>query len=113
MVRFESALERDCIAFLAGHDGFHRIESQPISISFTYGGRERRYTPDFLAIFGKLPDVVAHLGFGFETYIEVKYADEAAADRDILAARLGALSRQTGVPAVLLDEAVIRADRRR
>jgi hypothetical protein len=45
MVRFESTLERDCIAFLAGHDGFRRIESQPISIAFAYGGQERRYTP--------------------------------------------------------------------
>ena len=82
MVRFESALERDCIAFLASHDGFRRIESQPISIRFAYGGQERRYTPDFLAIFDQLPDAIAHLGFGLETYVEVKYADQAAADRE-------------------------------
>ncbi len=113
MVRFESALERDCIAFLASHDGFLRIESQPISIRFAYDGRERRYTPDFLAIFDQLPDAIAHLGFGLETYVEVKYADQAAADRDLLTARLCALSRETGIAAVLLDETVIRAGHRR
>ncbi len=113
MVRFESALERDCIAFLASHDGFLRIESQPVTIGFAHGGRERRYTPDFLAIFDQLPDAIVHLGFGLETYVEVKYADQAAADRELLAARLCALTRETGVAAVLLDDTVIRADRRR
>jgi len=111
MVQFESALERDCIAFLASRDGFRRIESQPISITFTHGGRGRRYIPDFLAIFDQLPDALAHLGFGPETYVEVKYADQAAADRDLIAARLRALSSETGIAAVLLDETIIRADR--
>lgn len=111
MVQFESALERDCIAFLAGRDGFRRIESQPISITFTYGGRGWRYTPDFLAIFDQLPDALAHLGFRPETYVEVKYADQAAADRDLIAARLRALSSEAGIAAVLLDETIIRADR--
>jgi len=56
-------------------------------------------------------DALAHLGFGPETYVEVKYADQAAADRDLIAARLRALSSETGIPAVLLDETIIRADR--
>lgn len=108
MVRFESALERDCITVLARLPGFHRIEGQPIAVRFTQGGRLRRYTPDFLVTFGVVPATLARLGFAEETYVEVKYADQATADRALIAARLDAVERQTGRPARLLDETVLR-----
>ena len=108
MVQFESALERDCIGFLARLPGFLRIKSQPVTISFMHSGYARRYTPDFLANFDCVPDTLATLGFALRTYVEVKYAEQAAADRDLVTARLGALRHATGLPAVLLDERVIR-----
>jgi len=110
MVQFESALERDCVGFLAGHPGFLRIRSQPITIAFAHSGSVQRYTPDFLADFESVPDALATLGFALQTYVEVKYADQAAADRCIVTARLDALRQSTGLPAVLLDERVIRRD---
>lgn len=112
MVQFESALERDCIAFLAGHPGFLRIKSQPTTITFTHAGRVRRYTPDILADFDSVPDILAVLGFASQTYVEVKYAEQAASDRDLIAARLDGLRQSTGLPAVLLDERVIRSSGR-
>ncbi len=108
MVQFESALERDCIAFLACHPGFLRIKSQPTTISFVHAGHARHYTPDFLADFECVPDTLATLGFALQTYVEVKYAEQAVANRDLVTARLDALRHATGLPAVLLDERVIR-----
>lgn len=108
MVQFESALERDCIGFLARHPGFLRIRSQPTTITIVHAGRARPYTPDFLADFESVPDTLATLGFALQTYIEVKYAEQVAADRDLVTARLDALRHATGLPAVLLDERVIR-----
>ena len=108
MVQFESALERDCIGFLARHPRFLRIKSQPITITFVHAGHARRYTPDFLAGFECVPDTLATLGFALQTYIEVKYAEQVAAHRDLVTARLEALRHATGLPAVLLDERIIR-----
>jgi hypothetical protein len=108
MVQFESALERDCIGFLACHPGFLRIKSQPTTISFVHAGHARRYTPDFLVDFECVPDIFATLGFALQTYVEVKYAEQAAADCELIMARLDALRHATGLPAVLLDERVIR-----
>lgn len=113
MVQFESALERDCIAFLAGHPGFIEIKSQPTTITFAYAGRVRRYTPDFLVAFEGVPENLAALGFAPQTYVEVKYAEQAAVDRNIIAARLQGLRQVTGRPAVLLDEDVIRCGGRK
>jgi len=108
MVAFESALERDCISFLAAQPGFGRIVSQPISITWTIDGRDRRYTPDFLVVFEDVPVLLQALGFFEETYVEVKYAEQARAEWAVVAARLEHLARWTGRPAVLLDEQVIR-----
>ena len=72
MVQFESALERDCIAFLAQLTGFLRIKSQPTTVACAYGGRVRRYTPDFLVDFESVPGTLVALGFGLQTYVEVK-----------------------------------------
>lgn len=69
----------------------------------------RRYTPDFLVDFESVTVVLTILGFALQTYVEVKYAEQAAADRNLVMARLDALQRATGLPAVLLDERVIRA----
>ena len=108
MVQFESALERDCIGFLARQPGFLRIRSQPVTVTFAHAGSIRRYTPDFLADFECVLDTLATLGFALQTYVEVKYAEQAAADRDLVIARLDALRHATGLPAVLLDERIIR-----
>ena len=108
MVQFKSALERDCIAFLARHPGFLRIKSQPTTVACAYAGRVRRYTPNFLVDFESVPGTLVALGFGWRTYVEVKYAEQVLADRDLIAARLDGLRKSTGMPAVLLDERVIR-----
>ena len=63
MVSFESALERDCIGFLTRHSGFLRIRIQPTTISFVHAGHARRYTPDFLADFECVPEILATLRF--------------------------------------------------
>ena len=108
MVAFESALERDCITFLARLAGFRSIEGQRISVSFELHGGQRRYTPDFRVVFDDLPAILFELGFESETFVEVKYADQAAAERLLIEARLAAVTRATGWPAVLLDETIIR-----
>ena len=59
VVRFESALRRDCIGFLARHPGFLRIRSQPTTISFVHADYARRYTPDVLVGLESVPDVHA------------------------------------------------------
>jgi hypothetical protein len=109
MVAFESSLERDCITWLASLPGFRSIEGQPISVFVEIVGVRRRYTPDFRVMFDTLPEALIALGFEEETFVEVKYAEQAARDRALIAARLAAVTYATGWPAVLLDETVIRA----
>jgi len=111
MVQFESALERDCISFLARHPEFVRIKSQPTTIVFGYSGASRRYTPDFLVELESVPAFLARLGFALQTYVEVKYAEQAATEHDVITARLNALQQATGLGTVLLDEGTIRPNR--
>jgi hypothetical protein len=101
MVAFESALERDCITFLARLPGFWSIEGQPISVSFELQGGQRRYTPDFRVVFDDLPAILFELGFESETFVEVKYADQAAAERLLIEARLAAVCPR-GMPGTSL-----------
>ena len=58
--------------------------------------------------FESVPGTLVALGFGLQTYVEVKYAEQALSERDIIAARLDGLRKSTSLPAVLLDERVIR-----
>ncbi|MBE2294549.1 MAG: hypothetical protein IAF00_06335 [Phycisphaerales bacterium] len=112
-VPFESTLERDTVTWLVQRLGFHRIVAQPITLHYGHpDGYLARYTPDYRVVYTQLPDELHALGFGHDTYIEVKYADEAAKQTSHLA-RLGEVVwRQTGYPWVVLTEREVRASGR-
>lgn len=72
-VEYESALERDFVLLTRFDDPEVRIRSQPITLHFEYGARQRRYTPDYLVE-----------GGGRFELVEIKYE----ADLQRLAAQL-------------------------
>ena len=96
MIQFESALERDCISYFVAQQGLVRITSQPTTITF-YSDGSRRYTPDFLVELENVPAILGRLGFGLQTYVEVKYAQQALAEHDLISALFGRLVRENSV----------------
>lgn len=47
-VHWESQLERDLLVLMEIDPGILEFREQPLTVRFEEGGRERRYTPDFL-----------------------------------------------------------------
>lgn len=103
-IAFESRLERKVIDALATHDALVSLQSQPMTVTYWDGLVSRHYTPDFLVCLTRVPDELARLGFGEQTYLEVKPLEKALADRESLARRFAALSAATPRPAVLVTE---------
>ncbi|MEI6949645.1 TnsA endonuclease N-terminal domain-containing protein [Paraflavisolibacter sp. H34] len=64
--RFESALERDYISLLEFDERVEWYVEQPFTISYSYNGKVRIYTPDFLVIYKPSVDAIPLLA-------EVKY----------------------------------------
>ena len=110
-VPFESRLERDAIAWLAGQPGFASISAQPFTVWLSKDDGAGRYTPDF------------HVQFDYERndssndrlpvggfLIEVKYEAEwrAAACTDQRAA-LSAAAQVVHAPIVVLTERDLRS----
>jgi hypothetical protein len=62
----ESALERDFVALARFRDAAVAIVSQPITLTFNYGGRARRYTPDFLVRWSDAPAELVEIKYRFE-----------------------------------------------
>ena len=109
-VPFESALERDTITWLSQWPGFCRLVAQPITVEYLHtDGRLAHYTPDLFVVFDPLPSALQALGFGPETYIEVKYAAEAEQLAERLTLPRAAVERECQRPWVLLTEREVRA----
>jgi hypothetical protein len=108
-VPFESSLERDAITWLTHWSGFHRVVAQPITVEYLRAdGRRAHYTPDLWVTFDPLPGELQTLGFDTETYIEVKYAEEANRLAEQLTRLHAAVCQQTERPWVLLTEREVR-----
>lgn len=71
-VPFESKIEARLISDLASFPELVRIQAQPVTVFYRYTGRGYRYTPDFLVTLSSVPHELAALGFGLETFVEVK-----------------------------------------
>lgn len=103
-IAFESKLERDVISGLAGYPGLIRMKSQPITVSYRHHGGCYCYTPDLLVRLSEVPDELAALGFGHDTYVEVKPYLRALEQRDPLARKFAVLEAATDLPVVLMTE---------
>lgn len=108
MVPFESALERDFISLIATWPFLRNVTAQPITVPWFDGDRWRRYTPDFRVELETLPTVLAELGYGKTTFVEVKYAEDVEKAREAIRARLHSVQTETDCPAVVADEHFIR-----
>ena len=109
-VPFESALERDTITWVSQWPGFCWLATQPVTLEYRHAdGCLAHYTPDVFVVFDPLPSALRACGFGTETYIEVKYAREAAQRVDRLNQLRAAVERQTQRPWVLLTEREVRS----
>jgi hypothetical protein len=71
-VPFESKIEARLISELASFPELVRIQAQPVTVFYRYSGKGYRYTPDFLVTLSSVPHQLVTLGFGLETFIEVK-----------------------------------------
>lgn len=107
-VAFESRLEHDVIAFLAGFSGFRFVASQPFTLQFVTDGKRRHYTPDLLAVIDPIAAVLRRLGFAHWTVVEVKPADRYATHGEEIRSRLEHVTRVTGFAAVCLTERQIK-----
>ena len=100
-VPFESLNESNYIDVISTQPGFRRIEAQPITIEYLCNGRRRRYTPDFLVEFDDLTPALQRLGYGLQTFVEVKPLNVALANLGKLAMQLSLVVLATGRPAIL------------
>lgn len=103
-VGFESQLERRVIDALAGYGELIRIASQPVTVTYREGGRTRSYTPDFLVRLRSVPLALTEIGFGIQTYVEVKPYSEALKIRDRLSRRFAVMAEATGHPVILITD---------
>lgn len=103
-IGFESKLERRLIDALASYGELIRIVSQPVTATYREDGKTRSYTPDFLVRLHNVPFALAELGFGSQTYVEVKPYFEALKIRDRLSRRFAVLAEATGHPVVLITD---------
>ena len=89
---------------LTGYSELMRIASQPVTVTYHEDRRARSYTPDFMVRLNSVPFALAELGFGDQTYVEVKPYFEALKIRDRLSRRFAALAEATGQPVVLITD---------
>lgn len=103
-VEYESQLEARAISLFARFTELTSLRSQPLTLVYRSRGSMLRYTPDFLVSLGHVPNELALLGFGHETFVEVKPWRCAAAQEALLARKFSALRKATGLPVVLLTD---------
>ena len=71
-VAFESKLESRFLTLIALSAPDLTVQSQPVTITYLLDGCRRRYTPDFLVEMPLVPEALGPLGFGLQTYVEIK-----------------------------------------
>lgn len=103
-IGFESKLERRVIDVLASYSELIRICSQPVTVTYREEDETRAYTPDFFVQLHDVPLALAELGFGSQTYVEVKPYFLALKIRDRLSRRFAVLGQATGRPVVLITD---------
>ena len=103
-IQFESKLESRVISALVGYSELIRIQSQPVTVVFRHEGRVRRYTPDFLVALTSVPQDLARLGFGLETFIEVKPLSRATVSEWELALKFSVIRDAMAQPITLITE---------
>lgn len=108
-VAFESLLEKRAIRELAKFPELKSLVAQPVSVVYRIGGKERRYTPDFLVELSEVPPELETLGFGVRTLLEIKAAGLLAMDRERLELGVKALRAARQPPFVLLTDADLEA----
>jgi hypothetical protein len=103
-VPFESQLECRVLTALAAFEEFRSVQSQPVTVFYEHDGRRVRYTPDFRLSLSSIPNELAALGFGHETYIEVKPLWRALGHEAKLRRQFAVLRAATACPVVLVTE---------
>lgn len=73
-VEVESQLERQVVRYLALQPHLVAIHAQPFTLHYHDQGRRRRYTPDLLVVFDRVPRHLQRRGFERWTAVEVKPA---------------------------------------
>lgn len=101
-IAYESKLEATLITRLARFAALVSIRSQPVTVHYRQAGLRGRYTPDFLVMLSQVPAELAALGFGLQTYIEVKPLWRSLRNEARLARQFAALRTASGLPVVLV-----------
>ena len=103
-VPVESRLEARVVSTLADVADVQKIQAQPVTIVYRLDGRIHRYTPDFLITLTQIPEPLEKLGFGKQTYLEVKPQRRALQAEHRLRHKFAALRQATGLPVVLVTD---------
>jgi hypothetical protein len=108
----ESVEERLVLKALAARAECIALSAQPFTIWYTWAGRFRRYTPDFLAVFGDVPSDLQRRGAAQSTVIEVRPKHRIRMTVDAWEARQQAVWTAVRMPLVLLSADTAKEDRR-
>jgi hypothetical protein len=103
-VLFESKLEASTISSLVVLPGFEGIQSQPVTVHYRWHDKSYRYTPDLRVQLRFVPDQLRRLGFGFDTFVEVKPLKRAWRDQMALHRRFTAMRTASYQPIVLVTD---------
>ena len=102
-VGFESRLESRFLTVIAQVAPGLTVQSQPVTIIYVLQGRDRRYTPDFLVHLPTVPEPLKRLGFGLQTYVEIKPLERARQLDEEWMLRLASL-RTLGLPVTMVTD---------
>jgi len=100
----ESDLEARVTRLLTRDRGLVALHSQPFTLTYRDGHKRRRYTPDLLAVYDRLPPSLVRLGFGRWTVIEIKPQSKLDDVAEDLARHHGAIRKQLGFATAILTE---------
>ena len=103
-VPFESKLEASTISSLAALREFAGIQSQPVTVSYRWHNATYTYTPDLRVQLRVVPAQLRRLGFGSDTFVEVKPLKRAWCDQMALHRRFTAIRAATHLPIVLVTD---------
>lgn len=103
-IAFESRLECRTISALVAFPEMVRVRSQPVTVTYRDTGVALRYTPDLFVRLSSVPEELAELGFGLETYVEVKPFWRALSVQDKLIRQFAALRNAMNLPVALFTE---------
>ncbi len=101
-IGFESKLECRTISALAGFEELAHLKSQPVTVLYRFGGKSRRYTPEFFVVLYEVHAPLARLGVARETYLEVKPLLRALEHERALARQFAVLRQATGKAVTLM-----------